>query len=218
MRATPAFFAFSRNETSAIPMTQPESTIPQPPAPADANTQATAQTAAPLEMGPDEELASLYAQVEELKAQAAELEGLRTQNAELSDQFLRAKADMENTRRRAEDDVAKARKFSIEAFAQDLLAVADSLDAALVIENATAEQLQEGTRATQSQLLAVFERNKLSPINPQQGEKFDPHQHQAISAVPSEQEPNTVVSVLQKGYQIADRVLRPALVMVAAGK
>lgn len=169
-------------------------------------------------MGPDEELASLYAQVEELKAQAAELEGLRTQNAELSDQFLRAKADMENTRRRAEDDVAKARKFSIEAFAQDLLAVADSLDAALVIENATAEQLQEGTRATQSQLLAVFERNKLSPINPQQGEKFDPHQHQAISAVPSEQEPNTVVSVLQKGYQIADRVLRPALVMVAAGK
>ncbi|KKW68509.1 molecular chaperone GrpE [Lampropedia cohaerens] len=164
----------------------------------------------------NEELAGLYADIEELKAKAAEVESLQAKNAELSEQFLRAKADAENARRRAEEDVAKARKFGIESFAQDLLAVADSLDAALAIESATAEQLLEGTKATQNQLLSVFERHKLSPINPEVGSKFDPNHHQAISAVPSQQEPGTIVAVLQKGYVIADRVLRPALVTVAA--
>ncbi|THU05286.1 nucleotide exchange factor GrpE [Lampropedia puyangensis] len=164
----------------------------------------------------NEELAGLYAEIESLKAQAAEAEALQAKNQELSEQFLRAKADAENARRRAEDDVAKARKFGIEGFAQDLLAVADSLDAALAIESATSEQLLEGTKATLSQLQSVFERNKLQSIAPEVGSKFDPNQHQAISAVPAEQESGTVVSVLQKGYAIADRILRPALVVVAA--
>lgn len=193
-----------------------QSQQPQQPATIDPTAPAAATATAGTEPDINEELAGLYAEVEGLREQLTELEALRGKNTELSDQFLRAKAEADNARRRADDDVAKARKFSIEGFAQDLLAVADSLDAALAIESATAEQLLEGTKATQSQLQSVFERNKLHAIQPAVGEKFDPHQHQAISAVPAAQEANTIVNVLQKGYSIADRVLRPALVVVAA--
>lgn len=193
-----------------------QSQQPQQPATIDPTAPAAATATAGTEPDINEELAGLYAEVEGLREQLTELEALRSKNTELSDQFLRAKAEADNARRRADDDVAKARKFSIEGFAQDLLAVADSLDAALAIESATAEQLLEGTKATQSQLQSVFERNKLHSIQPAVGEKFDPHQHQAISAVPAAQEANTIVNVLQKGYSIADRVLRPALVVVAA--
>ena len=155
---------------------------------------------------------------DELARLQAELAELKAKSAELADQFLRAKAEAENTRRRAEEEVSKARKFGIESFAESLLPVCDSLDAALAIESATAEQLREGSDATLRQLVGALERNKVVVINPAGGDKFDPHQHQAISMVPAEQEANTVVSVLQKGYLIADRVLRPALVMVAAPK
>ena len=155
---------------------------------------------------------------DEMERLQAELVELKAKSADLADQFLRAKADTENARRRAEDEVAKARKFGIESFAESLLAVADSLDAALAIQNATAEQLREGTGATLRQLLAALERNKVQAINPGAGEKFDPHFHQAISVVPAAQEANTVVNVLQKGYVIADRILRPALVTVAGAQ
>ena len=112
----------------------------------------------------------------------------------------------------------QARKFAIEAFAESLLPVADSLDAALGIKEATPQQLREGADATLRQLTSALERNKVLAINPAAGAKFDPHQHQAISVVPAEQEANTVVAVLQKGYVIAERVLRPALVTVTAPK
>lgn len=145
-----------------------------------------------------------------------ELGELKAKNADLADQFLRAKADAENMRRRAEEEVSKARKFGIESFAESLLPLCDSLDAALSIENASAEQLRQGTEALQRQLIQALERNKLFVIAPASGEKFDPHRHQAISVVPAPgQEANTIVTVLQKGYLIADRVLRPALVTVA---
>ena len=111
-----------------------------------------------------------------------------------------------------------ARKFGIESFAESLLPVADSLDAALAIKEATPQQLREGADATLRQLTSALERNKVLAINPAAGSKFDPHQHQAISVVASEQEPNTIVTVLQKGYVIAERVLRPALVTVSAPK
>jgi molecular chaperone GrpE len=114
--------------------------------------------------------------------------------------------------------MSKARKFAIESFAESLLPVKDSLEAALAIENASVDQLREGTHATLRQLGQALERNKVLEIAPPAGTKFDPHQHQAISVVPAEQEANTVVAVLQKGYLIADRVLRPALVTVAAPK
>ncbi|MDO4724514.1 MAG: nucleotide exchange factor GrpE [Comamonadaceae bacterium] len=188
---------------------QPEAELPEGPANASQG-----ELGEPADV--NEELAGLYAEIEQLKSNAQQLQALQSQNAELSDQYLRAKADADNARRRAEDDVAKARKFGIESFAQDLLAVADSLDAALAIESASAEQLLEGTRATQQQLLSVFERHKLNPIAPELGSKFDPNLHQAISAVPAEQGSGTIVSVLQKGYAIGERILRPALVTVAA--
>jgi len=148
----------------------------------------------------------------------SELAILQAKSAELADQYLRAKAEAENARRRAEDEISKARKFAVEAFAESLLPVADSLEAGLTIKDATNEQIREGALATLRQLLAALERNKVLAINPTAGTKFDPHQHQAISVVPSEHEANTVVSVLQKGYSIADRVMRPALVTVSAPK
>ena len=138
--------------------------------------------------------------------------------AEMHDAFMRAKAEGENIRRRAEEEVAKARKFAVEGFADSLLPVKDSLEAAIAIPAATPEQLLEGVHATLRQLAAALERNKVVEINPPAATRFDPHQHQAISVVPADQEANTVVSVLQKGYLIADRVLRPALVTVAAPK
>ena len=153
-----------------------------------------------------------------LMAVQAELATLQARGTELADQYLRAKADAENARRRAEEEVSKARRFSIESFAESLLPVADSLEAGLVIKDATPEQIREGAQATLRQLTAALERNKVIAINPAAGAKFDPHQHQAISMVPSELESNSVVSVLQKGYSIADRILRPALVTVAAPK
>lgn len=143
---------------------------------------------------------------------------LEAKHAEVSDAYLRAKAETENIRRRAEEEVAKARKFSIESFAESMLPVKDSLEAALTVENATTEQMREGVHATLRQLVQALERNKVIEVNPAGGDRFDPHQHQAISMVPADQEANTIVAVLQKGYVIADRVLRPALVTVAAPK
>jgi molecular chaperone GrpE len=146
----------------------------------------------------------------------AQLAELQARHAEVSDAYLRAKADAENTRRRAEEEMGKARKFAIEAFADSLLPVKDSLEAAIAMPDATPQQMLEGVHATLRQLTQALERNKVMQIAPPAGTKFDPHQHQAISVVPADQEANTVVNVLQKGYLIADRVLRPALVTVAA--
>jgi molecular chaperone GrpE len=174
----------------------------------------TPNTPQPEAPGPDSSTPEL-----DLLAQTqAELAVLQAKSADLADQFLRAKAEAENARRRAEDDIAKARKFAVESFAESLLPVTDSLEAGLTIKDATPEQIREGAQATLRQLVAALERNKVVAINPAAGEKFDPHQHQAISMVPADQEANTVVSVLQKGYLIAERVLRPALVTVAAPK
>jgi molecular chaperone GrpE len=143
---------------------------------------------------------------------------LQAKHTEVADAFLRAKAEAENTRRRADEEMSRARKFAIESFADSLLPVKDSLEAAIALQAATPEQMLEGVHATLRQLNAALERNKVMAIAPPAGTKFDPHQHQAISMVPAEQDANTVVAVLQKGYLIADRVLRPALVTVAAPK
>ncbi|MEK8027329.1 nucleotide exchange factor GrpE [Ideonella sp. BYS139W] len=183
-------------------MTTPESTIP--PIPADANPLGeppAAETAAPAE--PD--LAQRYAELE-------------AKHTEVADAYLRAKAEAENARRRADEEVSKVRRFAVEGFAENLLPVMDSLQAALAQPDADAKTVLEGVQATLRQLSSALERNKVVAIDPPAGTKFDPHQHQAISMVPAEQDPNTVVMVLQKGYLIAERVLRPALVTVAAPK
>ena len=147
-----------------------------------------------------------------------ELADLKTKLAEMQDNFLRAKAEAENIRRRAAEDIAKAHKFAIENFAEHLIPVSDSLYAALATEAGDAKAFKEGLEITLKQLVAAFEKGRLVEINPTPGAKFDPHQHQAISMVPSDQEANTVVSVLQRGFLIADRVLRPALVTVSQAK
>lgn len=147
-----------------------------------------------------------------------QLNELEARLAEMSDAYLRAKAEVENIRRRSEEEMSKARKFAVESFAEGLLPVMDSMEAAIAMPDAKVEAVLEGVHATKRQLSAALERNKVLEINPSSGTKFDPHQHQAISMVPAEQDANTVVTVLQKGYSIAERVLRPALVTVAAPK
>jgi molecular chaperone GrpE len=137
--------------------------------------------------------------------------------AELQESFLRAKAETENVRRRAQEDVTKAHKFAIESFAEHLLPVIDSLEAAVTHSTDDLQKVREGVELTLRQLTGALEKGRVVALNPV-GEKFDPHRHQAISMVPADQEPNTVVAVLQKGFVIADRVLRPALVTVAAPK
>ena len=170
------------------------------------------------EPSPEElEAAQAANEADALAAAQAEIAALQSKNLELADQFLRAQADVQNARRRADDEITKGRKFAIEGFAESLLPVLDSLEAGLAMPDATAAQIREGTEATLRQLKGALERNKVIEVAPAAGTRFDPHQHQAISVVPApQQEPNTVVSVLQKGYTIADRVLRPALVTVSS--
>lgn len=137
--------------------------------------------------------------------------------AEHHDAWLRAKADSENIRRRAQEDIAKASKFAAEKFANAILPVKDSLEAALATENQTIESLREGVELTLKQLTAAFQNAGVTDENPV-GSKFDPNRHQAIAMVEGDGEPNTVVSVLQKGYLLHERVLRPAMVTVSKGK
>lgn len=133
------------------------------------------------------------------------------------DAWMYAKAEGENIRRRAAEDVSKAQKFAVERFSGEMLAVKDSLEAGLSVTTENVEGFKNGMELTLKQLASVFDKFNIIEINPV-GEKLDPHKHQAISVVESDQEPNTVVSVMQKGYTLNDRVLRPALVMVAKGK
>jgi len=166
-------------------------------------------TEAPVDTGAEKETTP---SLEELLRQAE----LKAQ--EHHDAWLRAKAETENVRRRAVDDVEKARKFALEKFAGDLLAVKDSLEAALATgDSASLGKIKEGVELTLKQLASVFEKNAINEINPV-GQKFDPNCHQAISMVEGEGEPNTVATVLQKGYLLNERVIRPALVMVVKGK
>ena len=137
--------------------------------------------------------------------------------AEHHDAWIRAKAETENIRKRAQSDVTNAHKYAVENFSAELLTVMDSLEAALAVENATVENFKNGMELTQKQLTSVFDKFNIKAIDPK-GEKFDPHQHQAMCMVDSEQAPNTVVQVMQKGYRLHDRVIRPALVSVSKAK
>ena len=136
---------------------------------------------------------------------------------ELYDAWMYAKAETENMRRRAAEDVSKAQKFAVERFSNVMLAVKDSLEAGLAVETASVESFKSGMELTLKQLSSVFDKFNITEINPV-GEKLDPHKHQAISMVPNELPANTVVSVMQKGYALNDRVLRPALVLVSQGQ
>ena len=162
----------------------------------------------PAEGGTETRVAELEAQLEAANAEAGKAR----------EDWLRAKAETDNIRRRGQEDVAKAHRYGLEGFAGALLAVKDSLDAALTVENTSIESFKEGVELTARQLESVFQKFAITEIVPQ-GEKFDPNRHQAISQVEApDAEPGTVVNVLQKGYLLNDRVLRPALVVVARAK
>jgi molecular chaperone GrpE len=135
-------------------------------------------------------------------------------SVEHHDAWMRAKAETENIRKRAQTDVANAHKYAVDGFSTELLTVMDSLEAALAVENATVDNFKDGMELTQKQLTTVFDKFNIKEINPQ-GEKFDPHQHQAMTMVDSDLAPNTVVKVMQKGYKLHERIIRPALVIVS---
>ena len=147
-----------------------------------------------------------------------QLSATETKLAEMHDAFMRAKAEGENIRRRAQEDVSKAHKFAVESFAEAMLPVRDSLEMALKVETPSIESLKEGVEMTLKQMTSAFEKNRLVEVMPAQGDKLDPMKHQAVAVVPADQEANTVVNVLQKGYMIADRLLRPAIVTAAQAK
>lgn len=180
-------------------MSQEQSDTRQPP-PATEQADAATPAANEAPKGPEALL-----QIAEAKIQ------------ELNDAWLRAKAETENVRKRAQTDIAAAHKFAAEAFAESLLPVRDSLEAALASGDTQIDSLRSGVELTLRQLDAAFDKASVREVSPA-GEKFDPNRHQAISMIDADAEPNTVVSVLQKGYLLHDRVLRPALVTVAKPK
>ena len=146
----------------------------------------------------------------------------RLREAELNarehhDAWLRARAEADNIRKRSQTEIANAHKFAVENFAAELVPVRDSLEAALASDTATVESLRSGVELTLRQLKSVFEKFNVKEVDPT-GARFDPHRHQAISTADVDAEPNTVVQVLQKGYLLHDRVVRPALVIVAKPK
>ena len=148
---------------------------------------------------------------EDLEAKITELEGM------LKDEQLRGLANEQNLRRRHQEELQAAYKFAGQKFAAEMLPVKDYLEMALLDQSGNFDALKMGVQMTLNELNKAFEHTQITEINPQPGDKLDPHHHQAMQAVESEQEPNTVVSVLKKGYQLADRVLRPAMVTVAKG-
>ena len=162
--------------------------------------------------------AAAVTQAPEIADTASELAKAKAEVAELKDAFLRAKAETENVRRIAQADVAKAHKFAIESFAEDLLPVKDALEKALATEGQSVDAIKAGAELTLKALQAAFSRGQVAEINPAAGNKFDPHRHQAMQMVSSAQPANTVVDVYQKGYLINDRILRPALVTVSSGE
>ncbi len=180
---------------------QPE---PQP----EASEQAFADT---LEQ-PRKEPAEAAPAAEDLQAKLAEALEKADHNWEL---YLRAQADLENARRRADRDVEKAHKFALEEFAQELLGVKDSLELGLGAEDANAEKLREGSALTLKMLTQAMEKFAIQTLDPL-GEEFDPNLHQAMTTQESaEHAPNTVIAVMQKGYLLNDRLLRPAMVVVS---
>lgn len=171
----------------------------------------------PESVSPREPVEPQAAAVDSMPSLEESLRQAELKAAEHHDAWLRAKADAENIRRRAQDDIAKASKFAAEKFANAMLPVKDSLEAALATDKQTLESLREGVELTLKQLAAAFQNAGVTEESPA-GAKFDPNRHQAIGMVEADAEPNTVVNVLQKGYLLHDRVLRPAMVMVSKAK
>lgn len=198
----------AKNTQHEQPTTQQSTEADSPETEQSAGQASAAATEPPVEAAQDSENEALM----------KDLEQSQKELAAFKDQYLRARAEMENIRRRSQEEIAKTRKFAVEGFAESLLPVRDSLEAALGQQEQTVEDVLEGVETTLRQLDRVFERHHLEEIAPEIGAAFDPNLHQAISTIPSEQEKGSIAQVLQKGYVLSDRVLRPAMVMVSAGQ
>lgn len=167
---------------------------------------------------PDEILNEDAISANELESNnASEILELNEKVKELEQNILYAKAELQNFMRRADEEAIKIRKFAIENFTQELLIVKDSLEAALNSEKITIENLQDGVSITLKQLVSIFEKFNIAEINPVD-QKFDPNEHQAMTMVESDKEPNTIIGVLQKGYKLNERIIRPAMVVVCKAK
>jgi molecular chaperone GrpE len=185
----------------------------------DKNTQVSAE--------PERNVAAAASDVPgaETAAEAAEparhlaslLKEAEDEAARLKDAWLRAKAETDNVRKQAQNDVVKAHKYAIERFAQELLTVRDALELSLATPSASTEALKDGVELTLKNLKAAFDKEHIVELNPA-GEKYDPHRHQAMTLIETSEPPGTVVQVFQKGYLLNDRVLRPALVAVAKAR
>ena len=151
------------------------------------------------------------------EAVGADLAKAQAEIASLKDAFLRAKAETDNVRKIAQADVAKAHKFAVESFAEDLLPVKDALEKALATQGQTVETIKHGAELTLKALQSAFSRAQVTEVDPAVGDKFDPHRHEAVAMAPSAQPANTVVNVYEKGYLLNDRILRPAKVVVSSG-
>jgi len=184
-------------------MTTHSDPTPDTPAPPMATESPVETISEPAQADPAPDLAALLKKAED-------------EAAELRSSWLRARADVENIRKQAQNDVAKAHKYAIERFAEDLLPVKDALEQTLAARDVSLDTLKSGAELTLKALQSAFGRAQVVELNPV-GEKFDPHHHQAMQMVPSDQPANTVVNVFQKGYLVNDRVLRPALVTVSSG-
>jgi molecular chaperone GrpE len=169
------------------------------------------------EQDPSLPIAEAEAAVAEAPSADAELAKARAEAAELKDAFLRAKAETDNVRKIAQADVAKAHKYAVESFAEDLLPVKDALEKALATEQQTVESIQAGVGLTLKALESAFARAHLTVVDPAPGDKFDPHRHEAVAMAPAAHPANTIVTVYEKGYLINDRILRPAKVVVSSG-
>ncbi len=183
----------------------------------DQNTQVSAEPERAVPTPTEAPAEALAGAAEPAPHLASLLKEAEDEAARLKDAWLRARAETENVRKQAQNDVAKAHKYAIERFAQDLLTVRDALELSLATPNATTDALKDGVELTLKNLKAAFDRERIEEINPA-GEKYDPHRHQAMTMIESGEPPGTVVQVFQKGYLLNDRVLRPALVAVARAR
>lgn len=177
----------------------------------------SSETPAPANEAENAPTTPLEAAADAAPSLEGRLQAAEQKAAEIQDAWLRAKAETENLRRRAQEDVARAHKYAAEKFASELLPVKDSLEAALAAQNTTIESLQDGVTLTLKQLTAAFDRSGVAEINPVDA-RFDPNLHQAINAIEDDGEPNRVLQILQKGYALNERVLRPALVIVSKAR
>ena len=166
---------------------------------------------------PNDDIKKQKKTIKKTNEASKEINELKEKIVKLEADILYSKAEAENQRKRSLEETEKSRKFAVERFSQEILLVKDSLDAALIIKKATLEDYKNGMELTKKQLIDIFGKFGIEEIDPV-GESFDPNYHQAMSMIETKDEPNKVLSVMQKGYKLNDRVLRPALVTVSKQK